>query len=232
MADKTPVRSLASRQVLADQAYSELMGALVAGEIEADQPLNIDGLAREMEISPTPIREALARLEATGLVRRTALKGYRVAPLFSIDEVSELMEARQLLEPENAFLACTNSTDALVAELHSTIEQLQESLVESGAGAIKPYWQADERFHRLIAEGAGNRFLLSAYTALGGHVQRFRLFGGLGVSDAEPAIREHTTIFEAFTTGDPDAARAQMSEHIARVRSRAISDMERIDRSA
>lgn len=232
MSDRTPVRSLASRQVLADQAYSELMGALVAGEIEADQPLNIDGLAREMDISPTPIREALARLEATGLVRRTALKGYRVAPLFSVDEVSELMEARQLLEPENAFLACTKSTKVLVEDLHSTIEQLQESLVESGAGAIKPYWQADERFHRLIAEGAGNRFLLSAYTALGGHVQRFRLFGGLGVSDAEPAIREHTRILEAFKAGDPTAARFQMSEHIASVRSRAIADMERIEHPA
>jgi DNA-binding GntR family transcriptional regulator len=215
---------VASRQVLADHVYDELMVALIDGRLEADEPLNIDALARSMEISQTPIREALARLESTGLVVRAALKGYRVAPLFSIDEVRELMEARALLEPENAFRACAAHSDELVAELARSIEDLRNSPKDPSTGTIKPYWEADERFHRLIAEGAENRFLLSAYTALGGHVQRFRLFGGLGVSDADHAIAEHATILEAFTAGDADAARRQMAAHIEGVKQRAIAD--------
>jgi DNA-binding GntR family transcriptional regulator len=224
MAIGSSIRAVASRQVLADHVYDELMVALIDGRLEADEPLNIDALARSMEISQTPIREALARLESTGLVVRAALKGYRVAPLFSIDEVRELMEARALLEPENAFRACAAHSDELVAELARSIEDLRNSPKDPGTGTIKPYWEADERFHRLIAEGAENRFLLSAYTALGGHVQRFRLFGGLGVSDADHAIAEHATILEAFTAGDADAARRQMAAHIEGVKQRAIAD--------
>jgi DNA-binding GntR family transcriptional regulator len=225
MAIGSSIRGVASRQVLADHVYDELLVALIDGRLEADEALNIDALAREMDISQTPIREALARLEATGLVKRTALKGYRVAPLFSADEVIELMDARQLLEPENAFRACARVTDELLAELEQSIAELDHSPADHDAKAIRPYWQADERFHRLIAEGSGNRFLLSAYTALGGHVQRFRLFGGHGVSDARPAIAEHSSILEAFRTGDAELARDSMGRHIDGVRRRALEDM-------
>ncbi len=224
MAIGSSIRAVASRQVLADHVYDELMVALIDGRLEADEALNIDALARSMEISQTPIREALARLESTGLVVRAALKGYRVAPLFSVEEVSELMEARALLEPENAFRACSAGSSDLVSELARSIEDLKHSPKASGTGTIKPYWEADERFHRLIAEGAENRFLLSAYTALGGHVQRFRLFGGLGVSDADHAIAEHATILESFRAGDAAGARAHMAAHIDGVKRRAIAD--------
>ena len=78
-----------------------------------------------------------------------------------------------------------------------------------------------------LAEAAGNRFLLAAYNALGGQVQRFRLFGGIGVSDAGSAIAEHGTILEAFRAGDPAAARAQMHAHIEGVRTRAVADAHR-----
>ena len=217
------MRGAASRQVLADHVYDELMVALVDGRLAADEPLNIDALARDLDVSPTPIREALARLEATGLVIRAALKGYRVAPLFSSEEILELMDARALLEPENAFRACVRSSGTLIEQLDQTVADLDRSLVDA-APAITPRWQADERFHHLIAEAAGNRFLLSAYTALGGQVQRFRLFGGLAVSDAGSAIAEHARIIDAFRAGDASDARLQMQAHIAGVRTRAVAD--------
>jgi DNA-binding GntR family transcriptional regulator len=216
-------RPATTRQVLADHVYDELMVALVDGSLGAGEPLNIDALSREMQLSQTPIREALARLEATGLVVREALKGYRVAPLFSASELDELMDARAVLEPENAFRACNESAPNLIPQLARSIDDLAE-FKDNQASSIGPYWQADERFHRLIAEGANNRFLLSAYTALGGHVQRFRLFGGLGVSDADFAIAEHLEILAAFEAGEADLARAKMADHIAMVKHRAISD--------
>jgi DNA-binding GntR family transcriptional regulator len=216
-------RPATTRQVLADHVYDELMVALVDGSLGAGESLNIDALSREMQLSQTPIREALARLEATGLVVREALKGYRVAPLFSATELDELMDARAVLEPENAFRACSTSAPDLIPQLARSIDDLAE-FKDNQASSIRPYWQADERFHRLIAEGANNRFLLSAYTALGGHVQRFRLFGGLGVSDADFAIAEHLEILAAFEAGDAGLARAKMADHIAMVKHRAISD--------
>ncbi|RFA20029.1 GntR family transcriptional regulator [Subtercola boreus] len=224
MATGSSIRVKAARNVLADHVYNQLMVAFMDGRLEADEPLNIDLLSREFEVSQTPIREALVRLESTGLVVRTVLKGYRVAPLFSLGEVVELMDARLLIEPENAFRACSRSTDTLVTQLGETISELDATKHHVESEAIGQYWQADERFHRLIAEAAGNRFLLAAYRSLGGHVQRFRLFGGLGVSDADAAIQEHTRVLEAFRANDPAEARARMDSHICGVRTRAIAD--------
>ena len=99
-----------SRQVLADHVYEELLASLMDGRLEPGAAVSIDGTARELDVSPTPVREALARLEHTGMVRRVALKGYRVAPVFTREDFAELMEARLAIEPVNARLACSRLT--------------------------------------------------------------------------------------------------------------------------
>ena len=222
MSERSHLRGSVSRQLLTDRVYDQLMLELIEGRLAADEQINIDSLARDLEISQTPIREALARMEATGLVVRTALKGYRVAPLFSARELSELMDARLVLEPELAYLACGHLTALIVAGL----EEANRGLDHSDAGDLGPFWQLDEHFHRLIAEAADNRFLLTAYSSLGGHVQRFRLFGGLEVKDARLAVAEHAKILDAFHRSDAAAARAAMAEHIENVRARAVSETE------
>jgi len=68
--------------------------------------------------------------------------------------------------------------------------------------------------------------LQSAYESLGGHVQRFRLFGALGVTDAEFAIAEHRDILTAFEKGNAERARQAMATHIANVKQRTHSDRE------
>jgi DNA-binding GntR family transcriptional regulator len=190
-----------SRQVLADHVYQEILASLMDGTLEAGASVSIDGLARDLDVSPTPIREALARLESTGLVRRVALKGYSVAPLFTSDEL----------------------------ELYSALERSISDLRAAPRGAsfaeFRDYWEADERFHRLIAENAGNQFILSAYESLGGQIQRFRFFGGLGVTDADFAIEEHSAILEAFAAADPERARDAMVSHLEGVKARAIDDV-------
>src|SRR3954451_3020738 len=209
--------------MLADAVYQSLMTSFVEGHLTAGESLNIDAIARELDISQTPIREALARLESTGLVVREALRGYRVALLFSAGELAELMEARLAIEPELARLAGAAPAADLVEELRSSNASLARYGQDAGE-SLASYWQADERFHRLIAEGAHNRFLLAAYSALGGHVQRFRLFGGLGVRDADAAVREHQEIIDAIAAGDADASFRAMQHHVGLVKQRAIEE--------
>lgn len=219
-------RRLPARMSLADSVYDILLARLMEGSPEPGEPLNIDALARDLEVSQTPIREALARLESTGLVTRAALKGYRVAPLFTAREIDNLMDARGVIEPVNAFLASGRITSGILHELAESIDELVESPRGPGFSEIRDYWAADERFHNLIAEQADNEFLLGAYQSLGGHVQRFRLFGGLGVTDADAAIAEHTVILEAFRAGNAEAARDAMAAHITAVKTRARHDRE------
>ena len=226
MATKNTASGGVSRQVLADHVYEALLVALMDGRLEAGTPVSIDGMARELDVSPTPVREALARLEATGMVRRMALRGYRVAPLFTADELADLMDARLVIEPANAFMACKHAGQKLTGQLQQAIEDLKAAPRGPSFAEFRSYWEADERFHRLIAESADNQFLLSAYNALGGQVQRFRFFGGLGVTDADYAIAEHTEILKAFEAGDAELARRKMIAHIEGVKQRSQHDSE------
>lgn len=226
MATKNQASGGVSRQVLADHVYEALLVALMDGRLEAGTPVSIDGMARELDVSPTPVREALARLEATGMVRRAALRGYRVAPLFSPEELADLMDARLVIEPANAFMACKHADAQLTGQLEQAIEDLKAAPRGPSFAEFRAYWEADERFHRLIAESADNQFLLSAYNALGGQVQRFRFFGGLGVTDADYAISEHTEILKAFVAGNAELARQKMIDHIEGVKQRSQHDSE------
>lgn len=213
-----------SRQVLADHVYEELLAALMDGRLEPGTAISIDGTARELDVSPTPVREALARLEHTGMVRRVALKGYRVAPVYTREDFAELMEARLAIEPVNARLACARLTPEHLAELATAVEDLKKAPRGPSFAEYRDYLEADERFHRLIAERTDNQFMVAAYAALGGQVQRFRLFGGVGITDAELAIAEHQSVLNALASGDPEKAAQAMAEHVQMVRGRAIAD--------
>lgn len=213
-----------NRQVLADHVYDEILESLMDGRLLPGTSVSIDGTARDLEVSPTPVREALARLEHTGMVQRVALKGYRVAPLASADDMAHLMEARLVIEPVNTKLASERMAEDVIAALEQSIHHMEAAPRGPSFAEFRGYFDADELFHRLIAENAGNPFMLAAYNALGGQVQRFRLFSGVGITDANHAISEHKAIFKALQAGDGDDASAQMVRHLSNVRSRAMAD--------
>lgn len=195
----------------------------------AGETLNIATLSRELDVSQTPIREALARLEHTGLVRREALKGYSVAPLFTEPDLIALRAARVVLEPAMALEAGSRVTAAFLNTLLDTIEILD---VVAGSNTdtrtFPTFWSADERFHAAVAQQSGNQYLAMAYSALGGQVQRFRLSAELGSSDAGFAAIEHRLIYEAFVRNDPEDAAEQMRRHVSNAGARALKDLGRL----
>ena len=215
-----------SRKSLSDSVYDALLARVMESHYPPETALNIDALARDFGVSHTPIREALARLESTGLVTRAALKGYRVAPFLSPDELDDLMDARGAIEPTNAFITTSRANEREIEEISRTVTVMKNSPRGRSYEEMSTFWNADETFHRLIAEATDNHFLISAYNTLGGHVQRFRLFAGVGITDADSAIDEHEVILNAILSGDADLARRHMHDHIERVKVRAHRDRE------
>lgn len=209
-------------RLVVDEVYDRLLGTIIDGRMRPDAVLGIDAIARELGVSSSPVREALARLEATGLVRRYALRGYRVAPPLDAEELAELMDARLLLEPAAAAIASRRLTPGLLEELRASVEALRTAPNGERFDAFRDYFEADRRFHRAIFAGTGNRFLALAYDALGGQVQRFRLFSGQGVTDAEPTVAEHAAVLAAIAEGDEEAAAAAMRAHLVGVRARVL----------
>ncbi|WP_380174211.1 GntR family transcriptional regulator [Kineococcus sp. DHX-1] len=225
MAPRTVPPTAPARESLADSVHSSLLAWLMDGNAGPGEPLSIDGLARTLGVSPTPVREAMARIERTGLVERVAMRGYRVAGLLTPAEVEELMDARLLLECHNAAAAAARVDDALLARLQDTVRRMEDAPKGPSFADYQDYHRADNEFHRLLNRAGGNTFLADAFEALNGQVQRFRLrLVGDGVTDAETAIEEHGALLRALRARDSAAAADLMREHLEAVRSRALAD--------
>ncbi|MFC7619324.1 GntR family transcriptional regulator [Microlunatus sp. GCM10028923] len=215
----------AVRQPLADQMYRVLLGQLMDGVRGPGEPLNIGALSRELAVSQTPLREALARLEHTGLVRREALRGYRVASVMSLTEVRQLRDARLAIEPALAAGAATLATPEFLAAIEETHQEFDASVgvADRDTEGFQAYWRSDDRFHGLIAAQAGNPFLELAYSALAGQIQRFRMFSKMGRTGSHHAAPEHNLIMQALAQGDAEAAAARMRDHITGAAARILS---------
>jgi DNA-binding GntR family transcriptional regulator len=218
------------RSTLVDQVYERLMELLLDGTLNSGDPISIDGTARHLGVSPTPVREALARLESTGNVVRVAMRGYRVPEMPDAKEIADIMDARLLIEPRLAELACTRIDPDLLQALGDAIEEQESAPHTPDAAAIRKYHRADEQFHRLIAEHAGNGALLRAYDALGGHGQRFRMFIGVGVLDSACAIAEHREVLAALRRGYGPEVYRIMHAHINGVKERALAEYAQAER--
>lgn len=219
------------RMVLRDDVYDAVLDMLMEQRLTPGSVLSIDRLARDLGVSPTPVREALAYLEHTGLVRRAALKGYTVAPLLSAEQIAELMDARSVVELAALDRALARNEDLLprLRRAHQAHLVATNELVASDSGsgqspqAVRAYFEADWGFHLVILEASGNAFLQQMMRGLGASVHRMLQRAGRGVVDWELALGEHGRVLAAVEGRNPAAVRQAMRAHLASVgdRSRA-----------
>lgn len=220
------------RRGLRDRVYDRILDTLLSSEMEPGARLSIDTLAKQLKVSPTPVREAMVQLERTGLVTREALKGYRVAPPLGREQLDELFEARIMLEVEAARLAAPRAASFLPAlreahEHHHTMGERVTKAMMSGdipIRTIHDYFDADNAFHLVILNAARNRYVQDMYANLGALTHRMRQTIILGTNDVTEAAAEHQLIVGAFASGDPTAPVDALRTHIRSVRARSLSD--------
>ncbi|MCX5141589.1 MULTISPECIES: GntR family transcriptional regulator [unclassified Streptomyces] len=201
------------RQVLADTVYEAIKAMVMDHEIAPEARVGIDALARTLAVSPTPVREALARLESDGLVVKRSQAGYRATALLTSQGLEELFDMRLLLEPEAAALAARHADEARLDRL----EQLQESMRSlPGSGdryaVYREFAALDQRFHETVAEAAGRPLLCDAVERLHSHLHIFRLSSIPGAG--EPTHAEHDRIVRAILRRSPERAAEAMTDHL------------------
>lgn len=204
-----------SRRVLADDVFEALTGLIMDHVIQPGARLSIDGLAAQLSVSPTPVREALARLEALGLARKEPLRGYRATPLLTRAELDDLYEFRLLIEPWAARRAAERSEAA--AALTALLDGLDEAPAE-GYARYRALAEHDSRFHDTVLALAGNDHARQAFERTHCHLHIFRLYYVQQVGSS--ALAEHAAIAGAIQAGDPAAAEAAMRTHLVASRDR------------
>lgn len=206
------------RVMLGDEVYTVLQLAIMDGTIPPDRRLNAGELARRFEVSPTPIREALARLESDGLVEKLPLKGYRTTNLLNEQELIDLFELRLLLEPGSAARAAERRAVADIEDLRKEMEIADSSIGRADAYTILS--QHDMRLHDRVFVAARNETVRLAYNRAHCHLHTFRLaYTGSYVADT---VQEHRVIVDAIARGDSAAAETSMRRHIELSRDRLL----------
>jgi DNA-binding GntR family transcriptional regulator len=212
------MRSL-RRITLTEDVYEAVKSLIMDHRIAPGDRVTIDALARQLTVSPTPVREALARLESEGLVGKRAMAGYSTTPLLTRAEFEELFEMRLLLEcPAAARAARRRAAGELDVDALAGVADLPDHLSGDGYAGHAAFTTQDGLFHERVAEASGNAMLHAAFLRLHAHLHLHRLHfptTHLGTSG-----QEHRRIVAAVVTGSPEAAAEAMRRHLEAARDR------------
>src|SRR5215217_2738601 len=160
---------------LAEDVYDAIFAQLMSLKISPGARITVDTLVRELNVSHTPIREALGRLEGEGLVLRAHLVGYSAAPQVSRDRFDELYELRALLEPEAAAKAAALIDDAGLATLQQLAGVMASDDGQNDQLRYSDFARQDAEFHDHILQIAGNGLIRDALRMQHTHFHIFRL---------------------------------------------------------
>ena len=207
---KTPDLEPLSETLLGARAYRALWTDIVRGRIEFGAQLRPDTIAQQLDISTTPVREALHRMEADGLIVKLPYRGWFVRE-FSEQEVRELYEMRAALESFSVGRACERITDEELGWLREH-QAVGEAALK--AGDMEAYRIYNRDLHAAIMEAARNAYLSSAMGQLTLQSQMLMAKTIRLVGRPSRAIEEHRDLIELIADRKDREAQTLMERHI------------------
>jgi DNA-binding GntR family transcriptional regulator len=206
MVDPTPLRPAS----LHEEVATRLRNMVFDRQLTPGQWIDELALAREWQISRTPLREALKVLAAEGLVMPVPRQGCKVTEM-SEDDADELLPVMALLEGRCAFEAVRKASDADIRALRQLHDKLER---HAAAHNVDGYYQANHEFHSKVQELARNRWLDRATSDLRRFVRllRGRQLNWPGRIDA--SINEHRVLLDAIVQRDAARAERVMHDHL------------------
>jgi DNA-binding GntR family transcriptional regulator len=192
------------------RAHEHLRDEIISGRLTPGTELQEVTLAASLGVSRGPIREALGRLAAEGLVTVRPRRGAVVRAL-STEEFLEAYQVREALEVMAVRLAVPKLTAEDVAELQRLIDAMAAHADQED---VEAFFEANSAFHRTFFEIAGNGMLADLHKQVGDQIDRHRLRSLELRGNVRRSIAEHRAILRAIRTGDVERAVHLVSEHI------------------
>ncbi len=206
------MRGRANVAKASDRAYQQIRLAMLNGDFAPGAPLKEEELAQLFGVSRTPVREALRRLEAEYLVRRTDGARSFVAD-WSTDDVAEMFTLRAMLEGHAAARAATRISAGALAELGVLNATLGRAI---DSGDTDSFLKANRDFHAVVLAAAQSPRLAGMLTALVEQPVVRRTAQRYGAAEFRRSHAEHSALVEALRAGDPTWAESTMTGHIRR----------------
>jgi DNA-binding GntR family transcriptional regulator len=201
----------------AERALDTLREVILRGELPAGARLGEVELAERLGVSRTPVREALSRLAAEGLVQVVPNRGARVAT-WSVDELEGVFELRALLEPQVTALAASAATPADLDELEDLAVRMERTGRPGGGQDLDALVPLNRAFHDRLVALAGHPALAAALAGVIHPPIVVRNFHAYDDASLCRSLAHHVEIVAAMRAGDPEWARAVMTAHIRNAR--------------
>jgi len=198
--------------------YSELRRRILDGDLAPDTPLSEYELAAQLDVSRTPVREALHRLANEGLVKNIANRGAFVVGLSPAD-ITEIYEIREQLETYAAGVAARDMPELQIRELR---RDLTAARAMARAGDHEGTFESDVTLHEQIVAVTRNARLAAILGTLKDQVHRIRVAAGSDSGRLVETIAEHRAIVDAIADRNASAARHAMQLHLRGARDNAL----------
>jgi DNA-binding GntR family transcriptional regulator len=217
--------STADRHGLVDRLAATIQARVLSGEIPSGERLKQETLASEFGVSRTPVREALRKLQSSGLVTVEPNRGAVVRGPNARD-VREAYAVRAELEAFAAETAVTHIRDAQLDRLREAEQLFRRSiadLVDDRKRGVVRHWsteseweQANNLFHQVIQEASGNRYLVASITFVHQSFPRDLTWSALSQNShlLEENVEQHHRVLAALERRDAAAARREMHRHV------------------
>lgn len=221
--DLTLASGPVERHDLREQVHIILRTEIVQGRLKSGERLHVGRLADRLGVSPTPVKEALNRLIAEGLVE-VGVRGGTFVTRPTHDSIDEIFDLREVLEQFAAERAMAVATEADLDHLTELSHSIRTRVQPDGSLAYEGFAHDDIAFHNALVGLAGNKRLmqmyqdLHAYTIVARSYYQIRASGRNEAAGHQAVSDEHLAIVAAMRARDPDALRAAISTHLASVR--------------
>ena len=197
-------------KTIRDQVYQILRDEICAGKYAPGSWLQETELTEYLGVSRSPVREALRRLVADGLLMEIPNKGVFVKE-FTCRDIDEIFDMRVMLESYAIRKSRSRMTSARLQKLFDILEELERT---HAAGDLAAYTQIDEVLHNRIVELSENSLVIYTYDRVRSMNQQFRVLSLTSHRRFDESLEEHRQIVQSLAVGDVETACATNNRHL------------------